>query len=114
LKCLKKNRFAAIVIGDVRNKKTGCYYDMISDVKRIFTANGAQLYNEMILVETGASTAMRASQYMDSRKVAKMHQNVLVFYKGNTKEIRNNFSKIEYKEEDFNNEGENLESERVD
>lgn len=114
LKCLKNNRFAVIVIGDVRDKKNGFYYDMISEVKRIFRLNGAMLYNEMILIETGASTALRAGQYMESRKVAKMHQNVLVFYKGNPKDIKNNFKKIEYKEEDFENESENLEHKWVD
>jgi DNA modification methylase len=114
LKCLKNNRFAVIVVGDVRDKKNGFYYDMISEVKRIFRLNGAMLYNEMILIETGASTALRAEKYMESRKVAKMHQNVLVFYKGNPKDIKNNFKKIEYKEEDFENESENLEHKWVD
>ena len=38
---------------------------------------------------------------MESRKVAKMHQNILVFYKGNTKEIKNNYKKIEYASEDL-------------
>lgn len=114
LKCLKNNRFAVIVVGDVRDKKNGFYYDMISEVKRIFRSNGAMLYNEIILIETGASTALRAGQYMESRKVAKMHQNVLVFYKGNPKDIKNNFKKIEYKEEDFENESENLEHKWVD
>ena len=59
------------------------------------------LYNEIILVETGASTAMRAGRYMESRKVAKMHQNILVFYKGKTKDIKNNFKKIDYASEDL-------------
>lgn len=114
IKCLKQNRFAVVVIGDVRNKKTGCYYNLVDDIRRIFIRNGVSVYNEMILVETGASTALRAGQYMESRKVAKMHQNVLVFYKGNTKEIKNNFKKIEYKEEDFENESEDLAHERLD
>lgn len=51
------------------------------------------LYNEIILIETGASTALRASRYMESRKVAKMHQNILVFYKGNAKEIKKQFKR---------------------
>ena len=38
---------------------------------------------------------------MESRKVAKMHQNILVFYKGKTKNIKNNFKKIEYASEDL-------------
>lgn len=116
LGCLKENRFAVIVVGDVRDKKTGCYYNFVDDVKRIFKENGAALYNELILIETGASTALRAARYMESRKVAKMHQNILVFYKGNTKEIKNNFPKIEFSqdelsqfESEINNETENSE-----
>lgn len=99
--CLKEHRFAVIVVGDVRNKKTGCYYNFVDDVKRIFSDNGMPLYNEMILIETGASTALRASRYMESRKVAKMHQNVLVFYKGNTKDISKVFKKIEFTEDEL-------------
>lgn len=99
--CLKDNRFAVIVVGDVRDKSTGFYYDFCGDIKRIFKEAGMPLYNEIILVETGASTALRAGRYMESRKVAKMHQNILVFYKGKPKEIKNNFKKIEYASEDL-------------
>lgn len=99
--CLKQNRFAVIVVGDVRNKKTGCYYNFVDDVKRIFSDNGLPLYNELILVETGASTALRASRYMETRKVAKMHQNILVFYKGNPKDIKKHFPKIEFTQDEL-------------
>lgn len=101
LACLKDNRFAVIVVGDVRDKKTGFYHNFIDDMKRIFKENGAALYNELILIGTGASTALRAARYMESRKVAKMHQNVLVFYKGNPKNISKIFGKIEFTEEDL-------------
>ena len=90
LGCLKDNRFAVVIVGDVRDKKTGCYYNFVD-----------ALYNELILVESGASTALRASRYMESRKVAKMHQNVLVFYKGNTKEIKNIYPKIEFSQDEL-------------
>ena len=98
--CLKEDRFAVIVVGDVRDKKTGFYYNFVDDIKRIFKDSDIALYNELILIETGASTALRASRYMDSRKVAKMHQNILVFYKGNPKNIKQSFKKIEYASED--------------
>ena len=107
LGCLRENRFSVVVVGDIRDKRTGCYYDFCGDIKRIFREGGASLYNECVLVETGASTALRASRYMDSRKVAKMHQNVLIFYKGNVKDIKKNFPRIEFNEEDgtfFDNE----------
>ena len=99
--CLKENRFAAICVGDVRDKNTGFYYDFCGDIKRIFKQNGMRLYNEIILVEQTASTALRASRYMDSRKVAKTHQHLLVFFKGDPKKIKKEFPKIEYKEEDL-------------
>ena len=99
--CLKENRFAVIVVGDVRDKRTGFYYDFCGDIKRIFKEGGMSLYNELILVETAASTAMRAGRYMESRKVAKMHQNILVFYKGKTKDIKKYYKKIEYASEDL-------------
>lgn len=111
LTCLKNNRFAVIVVGDVRNKRTGCYYDFCGDIKRIMREGGAELYNEIILVETGASTALRAGRYMESRKVAKMHQNILVFFKGNPKEIKNEFPKIEYTQDDLTAFGKETESE---
>lgn len=101
INCLKDDRFAVITVGDVRNKKNGFYYDFAGDIKHIFSENGMLLYNELILIETGASTALRAAKYMDSRKVAKMHQQVLVFYKGDPKNIKSNFKKIEYDSEDL-------------
>lgn len=101
LSCLKKDRFAVVVVGDVRDKKTGFYYNFVDDIKRIFKENGAQLYNELILIETGASTALRASKYMETRKVAKMHQNILVFYKGDPRKIKQVFKRIEYASEDL-------------
>jgi DNA modification methylase len=99
--CLKDDRFAVIVVSDVRDKSTGFYYDFCGDIKRIFKEAGMPLYNEIILIESGASTALRASRYMETRKVAKMHQNILVFYKGNTKGIKKTFKKIEYASEDL-------------
>ena len=106
--CLKDNRFAVIVVGDVRDKATGFYYDFCGDIKHIFKNSGMNLYNEIILVETGASTALRAARYMESRKVAKMHQNILVFYKGKPKDIRKYFGNIEYSAEDIELFRENL------
>ena len=95
IKCLKENRFAFIVVGDVRSKKDGSYYGFPDDIKKIFNDAGMVTYNELILVEMSGSAAMRASKHMGMRKVVKTHQNVLVFYKGDTKQIKNIFPKIE-------------------
>ena len=99
--CLKDNRFAVIVVGDVRDKRSGFYYDFCGDIKRIFKDGGMSLYNEIILVESGVSKSLRASRNMNSRKVAKMHQNILVFYKGNPKDIKKHFPKIEFTQDEL-------------
>ena len=88
---LKENRFAVFVVGDVRNKK-GAYRDFISDTKRIFQNNGLCLYNELILLEQYVTAQFRAGRLFNaSRKTAKVHQNVLVFFKGEFKTIRDVF-----------------------
>lgn len=92
---LKEDRFAVFVIGDVRDKK-GFYYDFISDTKKIFIDCGVKLYNELIIVEMVGNLQMRAGRYMKSgRKVGKQHQNVLVFYKGNPKNIKANYPELD-------------------
>lgn len=100
MRCLKQDSFAVVCVGDVRDKKTGSYYDFVGDVKRIFREAGLLLYNDIILVEIGATAAIRADRYMETRKVVKMHQNVLVFYKGNPKNIKKKFPKIEFTDDD--------------
>lgn len=96
IKCLKNDRFAVVVCGDVRNKKTGEYYAFPDDIKRTFMQNGMKLYNELILINGYGSAPMRAGRHMQSsRKVCKVHQNVLVFYKGDTKNIKDIFGEVE-------------------
>ena len=98
--CLRDNRFAVVVVGDVRDKRTGCYYDFVGDVKRIFKDAGMPLYNEVVLIESGASTALRVTNCMKTRKMVKCHQNVLVFYKGDPRKIKSHFPAIEYTSEE--------------
>jgi len=97
---LADGAFLVVKIGEIRNKQTGAYRNFVGDNISMFMRLGLTYYNEIIMVETGASTALRASRYMDSRKVAKMHQNILVFYKGNIKDIKKKYPRIEFNEED--------------
>lgn len=100
IKCLKEDRFAVIVCGDIRDKN-GAYYCFPDDIKRIFVKNGCVLYNDIILIDPVGSAIYRAKKYMKNRKVVKTHQNVLVFYKGNTNNIKKIFNTIEYNEDDL-------------
>lgn len=81
IKGLKPNRFAVVVVGDVRDKKTGYYYNFHEDIKFIFNKAGMPLYNELIFIESAGTAAIRANRLMTNRKVVKTHQNVLVFFK---------------------------------
>lgn len=95
---LKQDRFAVFVVGDVRDKK-GFYRSFVDYTKKCFNDNGCLTYNEAILIEPIGSAALRCNRIFGaSRKLCKTHQNVLVFYKGNPKNIKNNFAEIEIEE----------------
>jgi len=102
IKCLKDNRFAVITVGDVRDKK-GFYYRFVDDIKDIFKKNNILLYNEMILVESIGTGALRAEPNFRLRKITKCHQNVLVFFKGDPKQIKIIYPKIEIQEDESTN-----------
>ena len=88
---LKENRFAVFVVGDIRDSK-GAYRDFISDSKRIFQDCELYLYNEIILLNQYCTAPMRAGKpFSTSRKLAKVHQNVLVFYKGDISQIKGTY-----------------------
>ena len=79
---LKDNRFAAIVVGEIR-KKDGGYYNFVGDTIQAFLDAGLSYYNEAILVTMAGSLPLRTRQYFEvSRKLGKTHQNILVFCKG--------------------------------
>lgn len=100
-KCLKDDRFAVVVVGDVRDKN-GFYYDFPGDVKRIFKKIGMPLYNEAILVDTLSNKRFTANRSMSTRKLMKTHQNVLVFYKGDPKNIKQNFAPVDFSDAEIN------------
>lgn len=80
---LHEDRFACIVVGEVRDKRTGGYYDFVGDTVRAFVDAGLTYYNELILVTAIGSLPVRAGrQFRAGRKIGKTHQNVLVFVKG--------------------------------
>lgn len=96
---VKNDRFAVFVVGDVRDKK-GYYRNFIDYTKECFNRNGFMTYNEIILLEQLGTVPLRARYVFKKRKVAKAHQNVLVFYKGDINNIPCNYSNIEVGELD--------------
>ena len=92
---LKENSFAVIVVSEIRNPKTGAYYGFVADTIRIMVEAGYSYYNELILENNIGSLPIRAPKYFEqSRKIGRHHQNILVFYKGDTTKIEERFGKF--------------------
>ncbi|MBQ9603972.1 MAG: chromosome partitioning protein ParB, partial [Firmicutes bacterium] len=98
---LKNDRFFVVVIGDVRDKK-GAYRQLVDYTRKILTDNGLYLYNDFVLLESIGTGALRAAKQFNAlRKVVKTHESVLVFYKGEIQNIKNNFPALDISEDDL-------------
>lgn len=92
---VKDNRFACFVVGEIRDEK-GFFKGLVPYTIECFERGGMQFYNEMILVNVIGSLPVRVTgQFNGGRKIGKMHQNVLVFYKGDTDSIARHFKEID-------------------
>ena len=80
---LKKGGYAAIVVGEVRRKddKDGAYLGLVPMTIQHCMNAGLKFYNEAILLNPIASASMRAVGNMKTKKLVKIHQNVLIFKK---------------------------------
>lgn len=84
---LAEDAFLVVKICEIRDKKTGIYRNFVGDNISMFNRLGLHYYNEIILANAIGTAALRANNMMQSRKVVKIHQNVLVFYKGDIKNL---------------------------
>lgn len=94
-KCLHENRFAVWCVSEVRGKD-GEYYNLVADTIKAFKDAGLKYYNEMILVNQVLSAAIRVTApFQKSRKVGRVHQNVLVFFKGDLNRIVEGYDELD-------------------
>ena len=87
---LKDNRFFGIVVSEIRdlsttrNYKIGKYKGFVADTIRIAEECGFYFYNDMILYNSQHQASRTYKTYFDrNRKIPSVHQNILVFVKGN-------------------------------
>ena len=98
---LKQDRFACVVVGEVRDKR-GNYVDFVGDTVQAFRDAGLEYYNEAILITAVGSLPIRAGkQFSASRKRGKTHQNVLVFVKGDGKRAAQACGTVEISDDCF-------------
>ena len=80
---LRENRFAAFVVGEVRGPDGHAYLNFVGETVKAFEDAGMRYYNEAIVVTPIGSAAILSGRQMKAtRKLAKVHQNLLVFVKG--------------------------------
>jgi DNA modification methylase len=89
-KKLKNNRFFAIVVSEVReqsktrNYKIGKYKGLVNKTIQVCEEAGMYFYNDMILFNSQHTASRIVDTYFNrNRKIASVHQNILVFVKGN-------------------------------
>ena len=89
-KKLKNDRFFAVVVSEVReqsltgNYKIGKYKGLVWKTIRACEEAGLHFYNDMILFNSQHQASRVVDTYFErNRKVASVHQNILVFVKGN-------------------------------
>ena len=87
---LKDNRFFVVVVSEVReqsvtgNYKIGKYKGLVWKTIRACEEAGLHFYNDMILFNSQHQAARVVDTYFKrNRKIASVHQNILVFVKGN-------------------------------
>lgn len=95
VKTLKNDRFVVFVVGDVRDKD-GFMVSLRDLTIKCFANCGVSLYNDIVLATSLASASIRAgTPFSLNRKITKVHQYILVFYKGDTKKIKENFKELD-------------------
>lgn len=81
---LKKGGYAVFVVSEVRKVKNSYfmgYIGFVPDTIRAFEECGLEYYNEIILINNTGNAGLRADKYMRSKKIVRVHQNILVFRK---------------------------------
>jgi hypothetical protein len=82
---LKPDRFAAFIVGDIRDER-GLYRNFVSDTITALQAAGLVLYNDAILLTPIGTLPFRSGKiFRAGRKLGKAHQNILIFVKGDPK-----------------------------
>lgn len=80
---LRPDRFAAIIVGNYRDRRTTFQRDLAAMTVRAFSDAGCGYYSDLVLITSAATAGMRGSAtFNGGRKPIRRHQYVLVFVKG--------------------------------
>ena len=92
---LKSQRFAIVVVGNIRDDK-GFLRDMRIPTAAAMREAGFFHYNDFVLLTPIGSLPLRVNgQFSKGRKAGAAHQYVMCFFKGNPDSIRKEFTEFE-------------------
>jgi DNA modification methylase len=92
---LKDDRFAAVVVGNYRDKK-GYLRDLVGLTVKAMENAGARYYNDFVIVTPIGSLPIRAGKaFQSSRKMGRTHQYCLIFVKGDPKKAAERLGEVE-------------------
>jgi DNA modification methylase len=92
---LKSQRFAVVVVGNIRDDE-GFIRDMRQPTASALLGAGFKLYNEFILLTPIGSLPLRVNgQFAKGRKAGSAHQYVMCFFRGNPDSIRYDFTEFD-------------------
>lgn len=90
IECLKDNCFICIMIGDSRDKN-GAYYGIEAETELHLKNLGLHLYNRIVYIEKAGSSSLLAGRSIETRKLRKREQKIIVAFKGNLNNIKTLF-----------------------
>jgi hypothetical protein len=92
---LKSQRFAVVVVGNIRDDE-GFIRDMGGPTASALLGAGFRLYNEFVLLTPIGSLPLRVNgQFARGRKAGSAHQYVMCFFRGNPDSIRCDFTEFQ-------------------
>lgn len=90
---LADDRFFVVMTGDSRDKN-GAYYGCEAEHELFFRDQGLHIYNKIVYLECEFTRLSHAKVTLNYRKFPKREQKILVFYKGDTKHIKELFPPV--------------------
>lgn len=95
IEALNDNRFIVIMVGDSRDKN-GAYYCTEAETEIFLRDAGLHIYNRIVFLERQITRGMLSTNSIQSRKLPKVEQKIIVAYKDNLKNIPVLFEKVMY------------------
>lgn len=90
---LNDDCFFVVMVGDSRDKN-GAYYGFEAEHELFFKEKGFHIYNKITYLESEFTRRATAKKTLDYRKFPKAEQKILVFYKGNIKNIKEKYQTV--------------------